>query len=163
MKIDKMPKKLEELVDKFGLNVPNVCYMNCFCLVMQTLAKKYVDIYYVLATATDAQGKDHPHAVVSYNNKFYDPTLEPQGLVSSTAYTFIKQFSTDEIAQLMVKKFPKETIENMCNGLEPFWPLQQLGENKFDFVNDGSPTLWLSANDKPTLVSRIMSMLGFYK
>ena len=150
MKIEKMPKDILKLVNKFGLNLPQMCYMNCFMLVMQTLAKDEFDINYVLVNIEDTDGKIYPHAVISSKGSFYDPTLEPQGLVESTKYALVKEFSTKEIVDLMNAKFDIDQIKNMIVGKEPFWPLRQVGENQFEFQDDGSPTIYLESKSEGT-------------
>nr|SHO02353.1 TonB-dependent receptor, plug [Moritella viscosa] len=160
-----MPEDILGLVNEFGLNMPKMCYMNGFLLVMQTLAKKDFDINYVLVEIEDTDGKIYPHAVVSSNGAFYDPTLEPQGLVESTKYVLIKEFSTEEIVNLMNAKFKPEQIKNMCDGNEAFWPLQQVGKNQFEFRDDGSPTIYLKPKSKQSsqkgLLDSIKSLLCF--
>ncbi|EIV8486386.1 hypothetical protein ACOIXD_004591 [Vibrio parahaemolyticus] len=141
MKIDRMPAEISALVDKYGLNMPRMCYMNSFGLFMQAVSNKSLDINYVLVDIKDENGNTYPHAIIESAGCFYDPTLEPQGLVESTSYTLVKQFSLEEIIVLMQSTFTNEQITNMCNGVEPFWPLQKVGEERYEFVDDGSPTI----------------------
>ncbi|HHX8467910.1 TPA: hypothetical protein ACVO0H_004550 [Vibrio diabolicus] len=149
MKIEKMPEEILSAVRKYGLHMPKMCYMNCFGLFVQTLTNDNFDIKYVLVDIDDGKGNSLPHAIIESKGCFYDPTLEPQGLIDQTNYTLVKQFSTEEIISLMQAQFTNEQIAKMCQGVEPFWPLQKVGENKYAFVDDGSPTIILETEPEP--------------
>lgn len=159
MKIEKLPGELKELVKKYKLNALGRCYMNSLGLVIQT-RRKSKQANYVLATVTNRRGIEYPHAIINYGGKFHDPTLKDQKGTDDAKYTFIKQFSLDEIDELMKIKFSRKQIDNMQKGIEPYWSLEQIGINEFDFVGGDCGTIRVK---KPSLKDRIISLFYFKK
>jgi hypothetical protein len=162
MKISKMPPEILSLVKHYGLSIPNACYMNSFLLVMQAVSSKELDLSYVLVNIT-YNNKTYPHAVIKHHDQFYDPTLEPQGLIDDVSYSLVKEFKTDEIAKLMCNRFSESKIKNMFNGKEVFWPLIQVSTNEFDFIDDGSPEIFIEPKTKQSKIRGLFKKLKIIK
>lgn len=159
MKVHKTPDELRVLIKKYTLDRPGCCYTNSFGLVIQTRGRKS-QACYVLVNITNDRGEEHPHAIINYDGKFYDPTYEKLGYVDRTKYTFIKQFSIQEIDGILERKFSQQQIEDMRKGREAYWPLVQIGENDFDFVDEDYPVIEIKS---PSLKSYITSLFNFAK
>lgn len=132
MQISDIPDELDELLSKLNLKAPKMCFMNCFLAVMNTLSDKNFEIHYILGTVTH-NGHTFDHALIKYNENYYDPTLEPQGLHRSSVYSIEKEFSPSEIMQLMLSKFEQSHIKDMVYGKKPFWPLIKAKNGNFKF------------------------------
>ncbi|HHQ4566003.1 MULTISPECIES: hypothetical protein [Aeromonas] len=135
LEISDMPKELNHLVSRLGLIKPNMCFMNSFLTVMQTLTKDEFYIHYVLVEITTHTGYKFEHAVIKWNGRYYDPTLEPQKLHKQTKYRLQKEFSPEEIVSMMTEKFGLDHIKLMINGEAPFWPLKINEHGEYDFID----------------------------
>lgn len=133
MKISDIPKDLDVLLSRLNLKNPKMCFMNCYIAVMNTFSKDEFDIHYVLCTLTTADGHTIEHALIKWNGKYYDPTLEPQGLHRSCSYSIHKEFSPREIVQLLVETFDRFHIKDMIEGRKPHWPLMKTKHGKYEF------------------------------
>ena len=109
--------------------------MNSFLTVMQTLTKDEFYIHYVLVEITTHTGYKFEHAVIKWNGRYYDPTLEPQKLHKQTKYRLQKEFSPEEIVSMMTEKFGLDHIKLMINGEAPFWPLKINEHGEYDFID----------------------------
>lgn len=133
MQISDIPVELDMFLSKLNLKKPKMCFMNCYMAVMNTLSKDEFDIHYVLGTVTAIGGHTFEHALIKWNGKYYDPTLEPQGLHRSSSYSIDKEFSSGEIIQLLKSRFDLNHIKEMIEGRKPHWPLVKTGSGTFEF------------------------------
>lgn len=133
MQISDIPVELDVLLSGLNLKMPNRCFVNCYLAVMNTLSKNEFDIHYVLGTVTTADGHTFDHALIKWNEEYYDPTLEPQGLHRSSSYSIEKEFSPNEIIQLLTSTFDLDHIKDMIEGRKPHWPLVKTERGTFEF------------------------------
>lgn len=88
------PELLEHL-EKKGCTQPNQCYANCARIVYSLQVGNYV-----LCKITDANGRKHGHAIIGFNNNFFDPTLQKNSKLA-THYEHIRTFTRDELIAFM--------------------------------------------------------------
>jgi hypothetical protein len=133
MQISDIPAELDEVLYRLDLKKPKMCFMNCYLAVMNTLSNDNFEIHYILGTVTTSDGYTFDHALIKWNGNYYDPTLEPQGLHNSSIYSIEKEFSPNEIIQLMNNKFELSHIKEMIDGEKPFWPLVKTKSGEYEF------------------------------
>lgn len=135
MQLSSIPYDLYSVLSRCGLLAPQRCFHNCFLAVMNTLTKDEFDVHYVLGTVTTANGQVFDHAIIKCNGKYHDPTLQPPGLHLSVTYTVEKEFSPDEIMDMLMDAFPMQRIEKMMRGEDVWWPLQRTSPDVYEFVD----------------------------
>lgn len=135
MKISNIPPSLDKILTNSNLKQQNMCFMNCYLAVMNTISKPEFDLHYVLATVSNGEGERFAHALLKMGNKYYDPTLEPIGLHMACSYEIEREFSKMEIVDLLKRRFSMDHIQDMIYGRQPHWPLIRTGQNTYDFVD----------------------------
>jgi hypothetical protein len=135
VKIENIPDSLYEILRRCDLLKPKMCFVNSFIAVMNTMSKDEFDIHYVLGTVTTKDWHEFDHAIIKCNGKYHDPTLEPQNLHSSSTYRIEKEFSPEEIVELLKEFFPMPFIKDMVEGEKPWWPLQRTSPGVYEFVD----------------------------
>jgi hypothetical protein len=92
-------------LERFGSNnccTPNQCFSNCAKAVTNfDLAEKYV-----LCFVAQVGGRRYGHAIVKLGEKYFDPTLQPQGL-SGLRYWMSSEYTKKEVRNLVRENFPK--------------------------------------------------------
>lgn len=136
LSISPLPQDLQIFLNSLGLNKPNMCFHNCFLAVMNNLGKEKFKLTYVLAWVTHKQEKIRTqHALIKFNNMYFDPTLEPQNMLNDCDYELEREFDTSELIQLMISKFELPEIKKMIGGEKPWWPLAKT-ESGYDFLDN---------------------------
>ena len=136
IQISKIPQSLLQFLKSKKLTTSKMCFNNCFLAVMNDLAAQTYQIEYVLAWVIHPQDNiPTSHALLKSGNNYYDPTLEPQCLQDKCQYVLEKEFSREELAKLLNAKFGVARIRRMIDGQEPWWPLCQTGEGKYEFID----------------------------
>jgi hypothetical protein len=119
IKISPLPDDLLEKLVVAGCTTPNQCYGNCLSAVTNyLLAEKYV-----LCFVEIEGGERLGHAVIKVKDRYYDPTLEPQGQMPAK-YLLHTEFSKRE-----VRDFVKERHKHVLpteNGMEIYPPALRL-------------------------------------
>jgi hypothetical protein len=135
MKISNLPKELDNLLTESNLKEPKMCFMNCYIAVMNTLSKDEFDLQYVLGTVYTPEGDTFEHALIKWNGKYFDPTLEPQNLHHVCTYNIHKEFSSLEIVHMLKEKFEISHIKDMIFGKNPHWPLVKTQKGLYEFID----------------------------
>lgn len=141
IQISAMPQPLLQFLVAKGLTTPRLCFNNCFLAVMNDLTAQRFQIDYALAWVTHPEDRiKTSHAILKSGDKYYDPTLESQGLQDKCEYVLEKAFSAEELVKLLGAKFGMPHLRKMLEGQEPWWPLCQTIDGKYEFVDAPLPT-----------------------
>lgn len=127
MRISKLPLDLYQLLESLSLTKPKQCFSNCLLAVLNMDSNIYPSPTYVLCDVTYL-GKTLPHAVIKYENQYFDPTLEAQGYHELASYESHWECNKDQLIKMLFEKFGKHDLGLMLNGQKAFWPLV-LNEN----------------------------------
>lgn len=116
IQVSAMPPELLEKITAYGCSVPKQCFANCSLL----LSNYDVADKYVLCFVKTPSGAEYGHALIKIGGEYFDPTLEPQGLISKSRYYFWREFDKSEL-RLFVSKW-HEDIKPNENGEVDVYP-----------------------------------------
>ena len=76
IEVENTDVKLREALKTHWLTAPNACFQNCFSAVAIFGEAAGDAMSYVLCWLIDNFGQRHPHALICFNNKYHDLTLQ---------------------------------------------------------------------------------------
>ncbi|GIC06408.1 hypothetical protein Q9L41_18140 [Vibrio cholerae] len=132
MKVDNMPLNLYQLLESLDLMQPKQCFTNCLMAVLNMNSKIYPRSKYVLCNVSYLGGI-FQHAVIKCGDRYFDPTLEAQGLHRLADYEYKWECTKTELMEMLFDKFGPHELPLMLEGERPFWPLvlNELDEPRF--------------------------------
>lgn len=148
-----MPRDLASWLQAQNHCIPKLCYHNCFLAVMRNLFdtsssllnkiglwRRTAPIYslqYVLGWTTHkTDGIRTPHALIKLNDKYYDPTIEPQGHLDDSTFELEKEFTSDELLALLKSNFSHKQIVAMKQGEMAWTPLRCTSPGVYEFTDE---------------------------
>lgn len=135
IQVSPMPQVFFEWLDGLGLVRPKMCWHNCFWAVIQGGSLGRIDLSYVLGWVThESDGIPARHAWLKCGDKYYDPTLEPQGLLLGATHELAREFPLPELSKMLLDRFGKEHVQKMFGGVAAWWPLLMSG-NGYEFAD----------------------------